>query len=292
MNLSSTDHVEVAAEHPVTTGVDSWVLLAPEGAEPPPGLGPACTLPAAHGNLLSALQAFRGKVYVEDGAVKAHELTPSGRHVCRFDDRAWHLVCIAPDGQVVGCKRMLIHGHKANFDDLAVRDSVIKQPKPWRDRAIEAISLEMELARREGRMFIEAGGWALAERLRYGSPALRTTLTAYALAELSGGCRSVGMATRRHCSNVILKRIGGKSLELHGEVIEPYFDNHYGCEMELLRFDSQQVNPRYMAKLRDVMRQLGETPVLLNTRANKDWASVFQFMPSSFLPGPVLEFAH
>jgi len=211
--------------------------------------------------------------------------------VDRFDERAWHMVCIAGDGKVAGCKRMLIHGRNASFEDLAVRDSVMKQPKPWRDRAIEAISIEMDLARKEGRIFIEAGGWALSEKLRYGSPALRTTLTAYALAELSGGCRSVGMATHRHCSNVILKRIGGQSLDLNGEPIAPYFDAHYGCEMELLRFDSHQVNPKYRAKLHEVMRQLGETPVLLNARANSTWQRAFQFRPASFLPGPILEYA-
>ena len=51
-------------------------------------------------------------------------------------------------------------------------------------------------------------------------------------------------ATARHGSSTILRRIGGKHLEVDGVTVPAYYDPNYRCEMEVLRFDSRAPNAR------------------------------------------------
>src|SRR4030095_11318489 len=46
-----------------------------------------------------------------------------------------------------------------------------------------------------------------------------------------------------------------------------YFDPNYGCEMELLRFDSNAPNPKYQARIDDILSRFFELPVVCARRA-------------------------
>jgi hypothetical protein len=43
----------------------------------------------------------------------------------------------------------------------------------------------------------------------------------------------------------MLKRMGGRPLSVAGVTLPAYFDPDYGCEMEILRFDSRAPSDRY-----------------------------------------------
>jgi hypothetical protein len=58
-----------------------------------------------------------------------------------------------------------------------------------------------------------------------------------------------------------LRRIGGASLEADGIELPGYFDPSYDCMMEVLRFDSRNLNPRYRAMSAELSRHLSSAVV-------------------------------
>jgi hypothetical protein len=71
------------------------------------------------------------------------------------------------------------------------------------------------------------------------------------------------MATFRHSSAMILRRIGLTSMMADGQELPPYFDPHYNCQMEVLRFDSRQPNPKYAALVSEISELLAVAPVVV-----------------------------
>ncbi len=93
--------------------------------------------------------------------------------------------------------------------------------------------------------FGEVGGWAVAASHRRTLEPVGILLATYGLLELLGGCVGVATATFRHASSTILRKIGLSSLVAEGIELEPYFDPSYGCQMEVLRFDSRFPSHKY-----------------------------------------------
>jgi hypothetical protein len=110
--------------------------------------------------------------------------------------------------------------------------------------------------------FAEVGGWALGPALRSSTAALDMLLLAFALLERLGGSLGISTATRRHGSASILQRVGLRPLELEGAELPPYYDPQYECEMEMLRFDSSNPNPKYSNRLRNFEAQLSNIRVV------------------------------
>jgi len=51
-------------------------------------------------------------------------------------------------------------------------------------------------------------------------------------------------------------------LTTRGREVQPYYDANYGCEMQLLSFDSDSPNPRYADSIRDCANALLHVPVI------------------------------
>jgi hypothetical protein len=77
-------------------------------------------------------------------------------------------------------------------------------------------------------------------------------------------------ATFRHCSSVILQRLGGSRFEVDGITLPPYYDPRYKCMMEILRFDSREPNPKYDSLIDRLRDKLAETLVVTRSA----WATV------------------
>ena len=120
----------------------------------------------------------------------------------------------------------------------------------------------MTRARQMGMGFGEVGGWAVAESHRRTMEPVGILLATYGLLELLGGCVGVAMATFRHASSTILRKIGLSSLAADGVELAPYFDPNYGCDMEVLRFDSRFPNSKYGAWVTELAAVLTEAPVI------------------------------
>lgn len=219
-----------------------------------------------HRALFSQMQRFRGQVYLKDGAITPNDLI-DGRHVVEADDQSWHLLVHDEKGTIAGCIRYQAHDTRS----LSLRLSVFKAPiaacPQWGRALKQAVHSEVTMAKSLNLPFVEVGGWALAENIRGTSEALRLGLAAYSFGQLMGGAVGMSTATRRHCSSSILRRMGGESLEYEGATIPAYYDPHYECEMEILRFHSWKPNPRYSLWVDEIRHCLQHIPVIGNYAA-------------------------
>jgi hypothetical protein len=204
-------------------------------------------------------------MYTEDGAIRADELTPDGRHEVAVDDCSWHVLSVDGDGRVSACLRYLEESQAADFDDLWIRHAAVTGSTHGHKfrRAVEG---HMAEARRMKLGFGEVGGWAVAKDRRWTLDPLRILLATCGLMELLGGCTGVATATFRHSSAMILRRIGMASIHVDGSELPPYFDPQYGCQMEVLRFDSRFPTPRYRDWVSEFSSSLAGTPVVCRER--------------------------
>jgi hypothetical protein len=238
------------------------IVLAPQQSSIPEWLENVSFEPDRHEQLLASMQRLRGGLYLEEGAIQRSQLSFDGRHRQPVDERAWHLLAINNDGEVYGCARYMQHPNTAAFSQLDVCRSALASSHEWGTKLRAAVESEIELARGRGVAYVEVGGWALAPELRCTMEALRIALASYSLASALGGCIGIGMVTRRHRSSSILRRIGGRPLIYDGVELPSYFDPQFQCQMEMLRFDSTDPNPRFEIWIRTLANELATTPVI------------------------------
>ena len=214
-----------------------FVFLAPPDA-PIAAFDRTIEDPTGYSRLLGDAQRLRGRVYVEDGAIERQDLTGDGRHIQEADSRSWHLLEVDEYQRVTACLRYFPHSPGTSFQELSISHTGLAQSSAFRSEVRDAVEAELEFAAQRGLDYFEIGGWAISEEFRGTCDALRMVLCVYALAQLGGGALGLSTATTRHHSSSILKRIGARPLMGCGEAIRPYYDPQYGCEMELLSFDS------------------------------------------------------
>lgn len=247
------------------------LLLAPNiGGVPGSFSNPNCD-PPEHGRMLAQVQMLRGRIYVEDGAIEPSELAPDGRHRIASDEESWHILTLDNAGTVCGCARYLTHENTVSFTRLGLRHSSLAKCDQWGQKLRSAIEQEVQSAHRRDFAYVEMGGWAMREDVRCSSEAMRIALGAYALARNLGGALSVTMATARHCSSSILRRIGGQPLTVGRIELPSYYDPHYKCEMTILRFDSDRPNPRYEPWIEQIRQELLSAPVICRTGQPALW---------------------
>jgi hypothetical protein len=219
--------------------------------------------------LLAAMQRLRGEVYLSDGAIQAGDLI-DGRHKMSIDEQSWHVLSVDSGGRICACLRYLEHHNARSLDDLSVRDAALAACPRFGSHFRLAVEAEMMHARLTKLGFGEVGGWAVAEPFRRTLEPLRVILTSYGLGQLLGGCVGVATATFRHCSAAILRKIGLHPLEWGGAQLPPYYDKRYGCQMEVLRFDTRSPKPKYQDSVRELSSVLAESPVICHEAVKPD----------------------
>jgi hypothetical protein len=212
-------------------------------------------------SLLAGLQRLRARVYLETRGVEASQLTEDGRHVQFADNRAWHLITVTPENEVLACARYILHDIEASYSDLGVSRSALANSSNWGDKLRDAVETELTTARRRNFRYAELGGWAIAEALRCTTEAFRIMLGCYALSEWFGGVLGITTA-RRVCSAPLLRKVGGRPVALNGEELPPYFDPQYRCEMEVLRFDSSCPTARFEPHIHEFRSALRNVQVI------------------------------
>jgi hypothetical protein len=221
--------------------------------------------------LLAGAQRLRGKIYVRDGAISPSLLTDDGRHMQQVDNESWHLLIVNEQSNIKGCVRYCLHSNNFLFSDLEVSRSSVLVSKSIGPSVRRAVQRDIEQASLLGFSYIELGGWAISEEFRCTTEVIRMVLMIYAFGQLNGGAYGLSTVTTRHHSSSILRRLGGRSLVDLEEEIHPYYDPDYGCEMELLTFNSTKPNPRYAGWIDDCRYVLSNlsaiAPGLDETRA-------------------------
>ena len=265
------------------------ILLAPAETQVPGGFRCVDTDPERHASILGSLQRLRGSVYLHDGAIASSDLAADGRHVLDADLRSWHVVAIQPDGEAVSCARFRNHGARVRPENLGLWSSVLAQPRAWQRTVYAALEREISVAQRKRVAFVEVGGWAVAEDRRYMGDALRIALSTYALASMVGGCIGVATATVRNCSSRILRKIGGQALEASGRALASYYDPHYRCDMEIIRFDSTAPQSRLQDHIQRIIGEFRDVPVVC---ASNVFRPAVVRQPPIVWPAALPEFAY
>ena len=243
------------------------LLLAPSSLTEDANFGSCQIIDKSQYNfLLSEAQRLRARVYLQDGAIDPGEILRDGRLIHTHDEDSWQLLVINWNGEVAGCARYIPHKEEVSFSELAIAKSALASSHPWGRRLRRAVEAERAKARRRGINFAEVGGWALAEELRYSMAALEIFVNICALARLFGGAVAVTTATFRHHSSSILRKLGGHGLVTkEGIELPSYYDPKYKCEMEILRFDTDSPNPRYLDRIKYCQQKLATVPAICAT---------------------------
>ena len=263
-----------------------FVVLPPARMQAPSVFRNMEADPLRHDQLVSQMQRFRGTVYLRDGAVRKSDLTADGRHKLPVDERSWHVLSLDRDNGVCACLRYVDETTASGFDDLWIRHAALSKLPALGRRFRGAVESGLKTARRMGMRFGEVGGWAVAEAHRCTMEPLRIILATYGLLRLLGGAMGVATATFRHGSAPILRRIGLTSLAAGGQELPPYFDPHYGCEMEVLQFDSRHPAAKYENWVAELAADLAIAPVICRERMKSAFPSVLLGIPMS--PEPAL----
>lgn len=226
-----------------------------------------------HGGLLNSLQKLRGSSYLADGAVGRGELAEDGRFVMPGDESSWHFVWTAGADEVIGCVRYSVYDPaKVRLEDLRI-GQVLRFLNAEGGRQLRtAVESDLHAARERGSVYAELGGWAIAEQYRGTKLALETLLASYAWGGLlDGGCICSCTATVRHGSASMLRRIGGVPMSTADGALTAYWDPRYGCEMEVLRFDSRTVAPRYQRVTCELQKRLQSRPAIQASKAEHEF---------------------
>ena len=226
-----------------------------------------------HDSLLAAMQCLRGTTYLKDGAIRPEDLTADGRHESPVDELSWHVLSLDREGQICSCLRYLDESRAASFENLWIRHSALAVCPEQGRRFQNAVEREMARARQMRMGFGEVGGWAVAEGRRLTLEAIGILLATYGLLELLGGCMGVATATFRHSSATILRKIGLSSLDAGGEELQPYFDPSYGCQMEVLQFDSRFPSSKYVSWVKELAVILRDAPIVCRSGVAADGGS-------------------
>jgi hypothetical protein len=239
-----------------------YQLLAPKLANYDPAFSAYTVNEALYRARLDGLQRLRGRVYYADGAIDDDSLDKEGRFRMCGDEDAWHLILTDPDDHVVGCARYLVYPNTVPYRFLRISHSALGQDPKWSPVLRSAVEADLRAARQRRLLYVEIGGWALAEEWRKTKAALETAAGSYALGHLWGGTLGSCTATVRHGSASILRRIGGGSLIGQGKALPSYFDPRFGCVMELLRFDYLTPWPRLRPIIQEMKLRLATTEVV------------------------------
>ena len=215
-----------------------------------------------HNHYLCSLQRLRGQAYLEDGAIEPWELDGSGRFRMEGDEESWHFLLVNEDERVIACLRLLLHANTISFDQLRLTHSYLAKDPVWSGKLRASVEADLAEARRQNIGYAELGGWAIDADYRCTKAALQTLVASYAWGQMVGHCLSSCTATIRHRSAMILRRLGGKSLTINGEIIPTYNDPHYGCQMEILRFDSREIDSRFVNLVEETREQLEASIVI------------------------------
>lgn len=213
-----------------------------------------------HQNLIGRMQELRGRIYLQDNAIRSWQLE-DGRHQMEADPHSWHVLFQDACGSIKGCVHARLHHPTGDFSDFALSRSALATDPDLGETLYGALQAEVRMAQELQIPLLEVGGLALDESLR-GSPAiLQMVFAVYGLARTLGGAIGISTVTTRHRASCVLRKLGGRSLEHNGREILPYFDPQYRCTMEVLKFYSWDHGARHESRFSAIEKQfLQEIP--------------------------------
>jgi hypothetical protein len=255
-------------ERQIASVDERMVLLAPSAHSASDFFTNVDVDSARYDRLIHDVQRFRGSLYLHDGAIEREQLSVDGLHQTPDDDKSWHMLLLNKERQVTACASYREHENTVALDDLRVRHIPLAQQDEWSPRLWKAMNDELARARRDHLQYVELGGWAVARECRRTSEVLTMALAVLGFSRRHGGVLGMMTATYRHCSSIILQRLGGSRFEVDGVTLPPYYDPRYKCMMEILRFDSREPIPKYVGVIDRLRDKLADVLVVTRPAAS------------------------
>jgi hypothetical protein len=218
---------------------------------------------------IAEIQRFRGRVYLEDGAIAASALDGQQRHFSDWDYRSWHLFILDPQTEICGCMRITSF-RPLHHSELKLFELIQRMDAARGGRYAAALQSILNDNQALGLKTSEIGGWAVTETLRNTSKAMLLASAVWSLAQIVGRHVGFASATQRNRSAEILRRLGGSRLRHQGVELPPFFDGAYGCDMEILTFDSEKPAPEYEPTVVDLRDFLVNALVLSSQPSSND----------------------
>ena len=118
--------------------------------------------------LLSSMQRLRGRVYLQDQAIKEWELDDEGRFHMHGDEQSWHLLLLDEKKEVIGCAKYRVHQSNVAFQMLHVSQATVAKDAALGAKVRTAVEADLRRCQQNNLAYVEVGGWALSEAcLRY-----------------------------------------------------------------------------------------------------------------------------
>jgi len=213
-------------------------ILAPPGVVVPDHLLSVRPDQHAYESLLSAIQRFRGSVYVADGAIPASELDDQGRHFSITDFRSWHVYLLDQQFSMAACARLRGYPETVGSHDLYLAHTLRRLPADQRSRYEAALQVHLDRLQHEGKRIAEVGGLAVDPQARGGTKTVILIAACWALMRaLDSPYWGLSTTTLRYHANELMRRFGAYPLEDNGVPLPPFFDSFHQCDLELLVFD-------------------------------------------------------
>lgn len=192
-----------------------------------------------------------------------------GRHISAEDEKNYHLALW--NGELQGCLRVQFGQQSARpFTEYRVYDLVRRMPADLAKMYHTAIETFVALYRNQGCETGETGGWAISKSFQRNPATLALPLAGWSFSRIFTRQIRIAAATERNGSSNMLKRMGGWPLKLKDQELPPFFDYGYQCQMELLCFDSDILNPRFESVVRESQMLLeDQCAVLPGTSAKR-----------------------
>lgn len=219
----------------------------------------ASSSPAERHGAIEAIQRFRGRTYLTDGAIPSESLDDTGGHRSAADHGCWHIVALDSD-RLCGCIRLSVVAAHADLRELQLASVIDRLAPAARLRVWEAVEQHSQWSTSTYGQFGEVSGWAVAAGNRRSSTSIILPLACWSLYRILGNVAPIAVATTRHGSAHILKRLGGFDLSAAGSKLDPFYDEYYRCDLQILGFDSRCPDVRYAGVVDAIERHFRANP--------------------------------
>lgn len=223
--------------------VEQWATFVAPAEGPYTDLGHARVDYTVHRLQRQSAQRLRGRVYRMDGAVRDDQLTCDERWEAPRDASVWHLVVSHPEKHILATMW---------YDEHPPRH--LNQMHSFHPATRKQLQAVVDRAKDERLKLAEMGGWVAVSPV---SNLLILTL-ALAMHRHLGPSLAPVIITTRHDASAMLVKHGGA--ERCGA--ESYWDERFGCDMELLVVDSRVRQTAYESGLNTMADRLSMVPTL------------------------------
>lgn len=235
-------------------------LIAPASGAVPPAL--SAWRSTHHESAIADIQRFRGRIYVHDEALPLSALDSSGRHCSDLDYQSWHIVARDAEGHICGVMRMPIYPIDTPIESLLLHKT-LERMEPDR-RRLYTYTAQRFIDRSTARGYThlcEAGGWAVDKHRCDRNTGLSLAAASWMLLRCFGQGICLSTVTVKHHAADLLKRMGGFN-ELEGTPHARFHDPFFRCDIELVFFHADIINPAFEEPLGNARRVLlGEVGV-------------------------------